>query len=95
MQVCGEMISRGNYGSRSSGMRERQLEGNAAMIGGILANAETTARDAVRDVVNTTSGEAYEAIENLREAVSTFRHTVGEDSCGLKPPAGIGKKYRK
>ena len=76
-------------------MRERQLEGTAAIIGGILANAETTARDAVRDVVNTTSGEAYEAIENLREAVSTFRHTVGEESCGLKPPAGIGKKYRK
>ena len=34
------------------------------------------------------AGEAYEAIENLREAVSTFRHTVGEESCGLNPLGG-------
>jgi hypothetical protein len=93
-QVCGTEIhvSKGMYYIRRT---EVVLQRMADAIGEIKANAETTARDAVRDVVNTTSGEAYEAIENLREAVSTFRHTVGEESCGLKPPAGIGKKYRK
>ena len=95
MQVCGSTIRQANFGSRAIEVGERQLEETAAMIGGILANAETTARDAVRDVVNTTSGEAYEAIENLREAVSTFRHTAGAESCGIKRAAGIGKKYRK
>ncbi|MBT6295377.1 MAG: hypothetical protein HOJ14_02320 [Nitrospina sp.] len=93
-QVCGTQISlsRGMYHRRGTEVELRRM-GEA--MEEIKMNAETTARDAVRDVVNTTSGEAYEAIENLREAVSTFRDTVGGESCGLKPPAGIGKKYRK